>query len=128
MTTERSLKRLTPLEGHIMDVLWEQAPTTVRQVQERLQPTKPMAYNTVLTVMRVLRDKGHLRSERQGRADVYRPTVSREQMGKRSLGEVMQLFFAGSAKNLVSKLLDSEEISEEEIAEIRREIDKRIGA
>lgn len=124
--TKKKLKRLTPLEGQIMDALWDESPTTVRQVQERLRAAKPMAYNTVLTVMRILRDKGFLASERQGRTDVYRPTVTRQHMGKRSLGEVMELFFAGSAKDLVSQLLDSDEVSEEEIKQIRREIDRKL--
>lgn len=124
--TKKDVKRLTPLEGQIMDALWEESPATVRQIQERLRAVKPMAYNTVLTMMRILRDKGFLASERQGRTDVYQPQVSRQHMGKRSLGEVMELFFAGSAKDLVSQLLDSDEVSEEEIKQIRREIDRKL--
>ena len=73
-----------------------------------------------------LRDKGFLKSERQGRIDLYQPTISREQIGRRSLSDLLDLFFAGSARNLVSQLLDSEKLSREEMAQIRREIDRRL--
>jgi len=120
-------KRLTPLESLIMDSVWTLSEATVRQVWDRLQPVKPMAYNTVLTMMRILRDKGFLTSRRQGRMDVYRPRVTRRQMGRHSLGEVLERFFAGSATALVSELLDAGNLSEDQIQAIRREVDSRSG-
>ena len=119
-------KRLTPLETLIMGAVWSLSKATVRDVQEHLKPVKSMAYNTVLTVMRILRDKGFLTSEREGRSDVYRPLVTREQMGRRSLHEVLDRFFAGSAEALVSQLLDSGNLSEDEIIAIRREVDRKL--
>ena len=102
-------RKLTSLEALIMDCIWSMSPATVRAVQERLDPIKPMAYNTVLTMMRILRDKRFLASKREGRLDVYRPLVTREQMAGRSLREVLDRFFAGSARALVSQLLESED-------------------
>lgn len=119
-------RRLTPLEALIMDVLWEHAPASVKQVQQVLHKKKKMAYNTVLTMMRILRDKGFLSSEREGRTDFYSPTVSRQQVGRRSLGDVVELFFSGSAGRLVSNLLDEEELSAEEMKEIRRVINRKL--
>lgn len=118
--------RLTPLEATIMDCVWDLSQATVRQVQEQLEPTKPMAYNTVLTMMGILRDKGFLRSRREGRADVYQPCVTRAQVGRRSLRELCDRFFAGSARGLVSDLLDSERLSREEIRAIRRDVDRKL--
>ena len=118
--------KLTPLETLIMDVLWEHAPAGVRQVQERLEKLKPMAYNTVLTMMRILREKGFLTSERVGRIDVYSPVVSREQVGKHSLRELLTSFFYDSPGERVSRLIDAEEISEEELKSMRREIDRKL--
>src|SRR5690242_9980494 len=108
-------KRLSPLESLIMDAVWNLGQATARQVQECLQPVKPMAYNTVLTIMRILRDKEFLTSRREGRTDVYSPCVSRNQMARRSLLEVLDRFFVGSARALVSQLLDSGHLSEDEI-------------
>ncbi len=122
----KNARRLTPLESLIMDSVWTLSRATVRQVQESLQPVKPMAYNTVLTMMRILRDKGFLASKREGRLDVYRPRITREQMARRSLREVLDRFFAGSAEALVSQLLDSENLSAEAIKAIRREVDRQL--
>ena len=98
-TRDKPDKKLTPLETLIMNVLWDESPAAVKQVQERLTAVKPMAYNTVLTIMRILRDKGFVVSEREGRSDLYRPVVTREDMGRRSLGEVIDSFFSGSARS-----------------------------
>lgn len=123
---QSSDRKLTPLETLIMNVLWDESPAVVKQVQERLQSVKPMAYSTVLTMMRILRDKGFLTSERQGKADLYRPTVSREDAGRRSLGEVIESFFSGSAEALVSQLLASQSLSDAELQAIRAELDKTL--
>jgi len=120
-------RRLTPPETLVMDAVWALGEATVRQVHERLRPVRPLAYNTVLTEMRILRGKGFLRSERRGRLDVYTPRVSREQVGRRSLREVLQRFFAGSAAALVSHLIEAEDLDPEEVEAIRREVDARVA-
>ena len=125
-TRDEPDKRLTPLETLIMNVLWDESPAAVKQVQERLTAVKPMAYNTVLTIMRILRDKGFVVSEREGRSDLYRPVVTREDMGRRSLGDVIDSFFAGSAEALVSQLLDGQSLTDEELAAIRAELDRTL--
>lgn len=124
--SKKNGRRLTPLEALIMDAVWEMPQATVRQVKERLEPVKPMAYNTVLTMMRILRDKGFLAAEREGRVDVYRPVVTREQAAGRSLREVLDRFFAGSATALVSQLLAHGDLSPEEVKGIRREVDRKL--
>ena len=120
-------KRLTPTEAVIMDCVWSLPKATVRQVQERLEAERPMAYNTVLTMMRILRDKGFLKSERRGRVDVYRPAVTREQMAGRSLHELLDRFFAGSATALVSQLLESDDVDEAQVKAIRREVNRKLA-
>ena len=125
-TRDEPDKRLTPLETLIMNVLWDESPVAVKQVQERLTAVKPMAYNTVLTIMRILRDKGFVVSEREGRSDLYRPVVTREDMGRRSLGEVIDSFFSGSAEALVSQLLNGQALTDEELAAIRTELDRTL--
>ena len=125
MTGKRT-DRLTPLESQIMDSVWELSSATVRQVQEHLEPSRPMAYNTVLTMMRILRSKGFLTSRRDGRADVYTPAVSRRQMARRSLREVLDRFFAGSPTALVSQLIDDADMAPDQIQAIRREVDSKL--
>ncbi len=119
-------KRLTPLETQVMDAVWQLGEATVRQVRDRLDQDRPMAYNTVLTIMRILRQKGFLKTRREGRMDVYRPVVSRDQAARSSLGELMDRFFAGSAAALVSHLLASEQVDPKDMREIRRQVDRRL--
>ncbi len=124
----RETKRLTPLETLVMQAVWDAGEATVREVQERLQAAKPLAYNTVLTVMRILRDKGFLASTRNGRADVYSPRVSRGQVARRSLRDVVNRFFGGSPAALVNALLTDEDLSAVQLKAIRREVDQARGA
>ena len=119
-------KKLTPLETLIMNVLWDESPVAVKLVQQRFESSRPMAYNTVLTMMRILRDKGFLASERQGKADLYRPIVSRADAGGRSLIEVVDSFFSGSAEALISQLLASRAVSDAELKAIRTDLDKTL--
>ena len=119
-------KKLTQLETLIMNALWDESPASVVQVQERRKSVKPMARNTVLTMMRILRDKGFLVSERIGRADFYRPVITREDAGRRSLCDVINSFFSGSAEALVSQILDGQTLSDEELVAIRKDLNKKL--
>jgi len=119
-------QRLTDVESIIMEAVWELGQATVRDVQEHLKTSRPMARNTVLTMMGILRDKGFLTSTRDGRTDVYLPAVSREQVSRRSLDDILSRFFGGSAHALVSQLLDTEELDPEEIKAIRRDLNRRL--
>jgi predicted transcriptional regulator len=123
----RSVRRLTPLETLVMDAVWGLSEATVHQVRERLAPVKPLAYNTVLTVMRTLRAKGALASRREGKTDLYRPAVTREQMSKPRLRELLDHFFSGSPAALVSSLLGAETVSPDDLKAIRREIDRKLA-
>lgn len=123
MAEERPDK-LTPLESVVMDCVWELEEATVRDVKEKLG--RDLAYNTVLTVMRGLREKDYLDSRREGRADVYWPEVSRELAARRPLRELLDRFFAGSATALVSELMDTAELDADEIEAIREEVDEKL--
>jgi predicted transcriptional regulator len=114
--------RLTPAEAQIMDCVWELGEATVRDVKEKLDRSKPVAYTTVQTMMSILREKGFLESRREGRADVYRPLVGREEMGTSRLRDILDLFFSGSAAALVSHLIESQQVSEEEVEKMRRAV------
>lgn len=126
MNNKLAVQKLTELESVIMDAVWELGQATVREVQEHLREARPMARNTVLTMMGILRDKGFLQSTREGRTDLYTPTVSREQVGGGLLRDIMQRFFSGSAHAMVSQLLDCGDLDPEEIKAIRKEINWRL--
>jgi len=111
----------TAAEIDILTALWRIGPATVREVHEALD--KDRDYNTTLTQMRVMTDKGlPIRSERF-RSHVYEPATPKEQMQKRIAADLVQRVFEGSAKNLVMGALGARPTSRSELAEIRSLID-----
>jgi predicted transcriptional regulator len=80
---------LTEAEQRIMRVLWEKGEASVRDVTDALEPTYPVAYNTVLTLLRILTDKDYVVPRQDGRAFIYKPTVSRAEARSRALRMVV---------------------------------------
>ncbi len=114
---------LTEAEHRVMDVLWEHGPSTVNDVLENLTVSPPLAYNTVLTTMRILEDKGYLAHEKAGRAFVYRTIVPREVARKSALRMLLARFFDNSAEQLVHNLITNEKLSRREIERLKKMIE-----
>jgi BlaI family penicillinase repressor len=115
-------RTLTDGEHRIMEVLWEKGSATVAEVAEALAGKDGTAYTTILTMMRIMRDKGYLRCRKEGRAHVYIPRVDREAAARKAVRQLLGKFFAGSPGELVLSFLRDEEISLEEIDELKRKI------
>ena len=113
---------LTEAELPLMDVIWARGACTVNEVLEALPNDPPLAYNTVLTTLRILEDKGYLEHEKDGRAFVYKPRVPREQARQSALRLLLSRFFENSAEQLVHNLLQSEKLSASEIRRLKKMI------
>ena len=113
---------LTEAELPVMDVIWTRGASTVNDVLEALPNDPPLAYNTVLTTLRILEDKGYLEHEKDGRAFVYKPRVPREQARHSALRLLLSRFFENSAEQLVHNLLQSEKLSPSEIKRLKKMI------
>ncbi|HEX4138275.1 MAG TPA: BlaI/MecI/CopY family transcriptional regulator [Bryobacteraceae bacterium] len=113
---------LTEAEQRLMEVLWEKGSATVAEVAEALPKKLALAYNTVLTTLRILESKGYLQHSkpRDGRAFLYTPVVSREQASHSALRQLLDRFFGNSAEALVLNLLEDEKLSDAERDRIRR--------
>jgi BlaI family penicillinase repressor len=111
----------TAAEVDILAALWRLGPATVREVHEELG--KDCGYNTTLTQMRLMTDKGLLRRSERFRNHVYEPAVPREQMQQRIAGDLMERVFGGSAKGLILGALGVKPVGAGELAEIRRMIE-----
>ena len=98
---------LSRRERQIMDVLFREGRATVAEVLAGLPD--PPSYSAVRALLRVLDDKGHVRHEENGRAYVYRPTVTRETARRSALKHLLNTFFDGSAEQAVAALLDLSE-------------------
>lgn len=111
-------------ELQVLAVLWDGGPATVRQVIQRLTDGKERAYTSVLSVMQVMHKKGLLAiaDEREGLAHVYRPAVTREQVAGPRLRTLVSRIFGGSSRLALQHLLSSN-VSQTEIADLRRLLD-----
>jgi predicted transcriptional regulator len=111
----------TAAEVDILAALWRLGPATVREVHEDLG--KDCGYNTTLTQMRLMTEKGLLRRSERFRNHVYEPTLPRERMQQRIAGDLMRRVFGGSAKGLILGALGAKPVAADELAEIRRMMD-----
>ena len=113
---------LTEAELRLMDVIWDKGSATVADVAEALPKELGLAYNTVLTTMRILEDKGYLEHTKpaEGRAFVYRPVVGREEASRNAVRHLISKFFRNSPELLVLNVLNDEELSETELQRIRQ--------
>jgi predicted transcriptional regulator len=120
---------LTEAEHRIMDVLWELRAATVGDVVERIEgPSRP-AYNTVLTLLRILERKGYVRHEKQGRAFTYAPIVNRVEARRGALTHLLSRFFNGSREQLVMDLLGHDDVDADQLAQVKTLLnDAAVGA
>ena len=118
-------RKLGELELRILNILWQRGPSTVREVLEEVPVDPRPAYTTVLTMMRLMHEKGYLDRREQGRAHIYQ-TRLRERRVKRSLlRDLIDGAFRGSAEALVVRLLEDENLSREELRRVRRLIEEK---
>jgi predicted transcriptional regulator len=112
---------LTEAELRLMDVIWEKGQATVGEVAEALPQDLGLAYNTVLTTLRILEEKGYLRhtKAKEGRAFVYEAVVGRDEASRSAVRYLVSRFFRNSPELLVLNLLEDEELSAKELRRIR---------
>lgn len=116
--------RPTDAELEILRVLWQNGPSTVRDVQEALNRNKPTGYTTVLKLMQIMTEKGLVRRDEGQRAHVYEARYAQEQTQQQLIGDLIDRVFDGSAaKLLMQALATKEKASSEELSEIRRVLD-----
>jgi len=116
----RQSATLTEAELRIMDVLWLKGSATVQQVLDAL-PAKPaLAYNSVLTTVRVLEKKSYVKHIKDGRAHIYVPVVGRKEATRSEIGHLVRRFFGNSHEQLVLNILQEEGLDTEEIQRLRQ--------
>jgi BlaI family penicillinase repressor len=111
---DKKTDQLTPLELEVMDVLWETGPANVQTVQSGMK--RKLAYTTVQTMLNILHKKKKVNRTLKDRAYFYRPTVSRGQVVKNSVNEIIEKMFGGSAEELVMNLVETKHITPEKLA------------
>lgn len=103
-----------------MKVVWRLGQATVRDVYEELRERRQIAYTTVMTMMKILAGKGHLKKRRVERADVYRPAQPEQRMLRSMVREFVDRVFDGSAEPLLVQLVKDRRLTDKERREIAR--------
>jgi predicted transcriptional regulator len=111
---------LTNAEHRIMEVIWARGSATVAEVVEELNGKD--AYTTILTLMRILKAKGYLSTRKEGRAHVFTPRVDRETAARKAVHQLLSKFFSGSPSELVLTFLRDEELTPEQLDELKERI------
>ena len=106
-----------------MDVLWEVGEATVADTVKALSKRKALAYNSVLTTMRILEKKGYVAHRQEGRAFVYRPVVDRQAVRRSTIKHVLSRLFDDSPELLVLNVLETEEVDMTEVKRLKRLLD-----
>jgi predicted transcriptional regulator len=117
------MKQLTKAEEEVMQVLWQLEKSNVAAVIEELPEPKP-AYNTVSTIIRILEDKGFVSHEKLGRGYLYFPLVQKADYSNQSINKLVDGYFQGSFKSMVSFFMKKNDMSLTELEAILKEIDK----
>jgi len=113
---------LTGQELEIMKVIWKLGTPTVRQVYETMLEHRKVAYTTVMTMMNILETKGYLKKRHGERAFVYAPSRPEKQVIRAMVREFVDRVFNGAAEPLLLHLVEDDQLSKEELDEIRKSI------
>jgi BlaI family penicillinase repressor len=114
----------TDRELDLMTVLWERGPSTVAEVRDALEDD--LAYTTVLTLLRVLEEKGRVGHTEEGRAHRYHPLVERHAAGRSALRRLTRKLFRGSPELLLTQLVEDRGLTGEELRRMRELLDERL--
>jgi predicted transcriptional regulator len=116
----RKSPTLTEAELRLMEVLWQKGPATVQQVLQDLPEKTPLAYNSVLTTIRILEKKGYVKHVKDGRAYVYTPLVKRQEATRSEIRRLVNRFFGSSHELLVLNILKDQSVDAAELKRLRK--------
>lgn len=120
----RQSDTLTEAELRIMNVLWLKGFGTVQAILDSLSQKPALAYNSVLTTIRVLERKGYVKHSKDGRAHVYAPVVGRKEATRSEIRHLVSRFFKNSHEQLVLNILEDQEMDAAELDRLREMLDR----
>lgn len=123
----RKSETLTEAELRIMNVLWQKGTGTVQFILDCLPENPPLAYNTVLTTIRILERKGYVKHVKDGRAHVYAPLVGQQEASRSEIRHLVGRFFQNSHEELVLNILEDRGVDAVEISRLRQMLEKSGG-
>lgn len=120
----KSSETLTEAELRIMQVLWRKGPATVQTILDALPGPPALAYNTILTTIRILERKGYVEHAKDGRAHIYTPLVAQQDATRSAVRQLVSRFFRNSHEDLVLNILEDRGMDPDELDRLRRMLEK----
>ncbi len=117
------MKQLTKAEEEVMQLLWQQEEANVASIIEQMPDPKP-AYNTISTIIRILENKQFVSHRKKGKGYIYFPIVKKEDYSSQSLNKLMNNYFNGSFRNMVSFFVKKNDMDIKDLEQILKELDK----
>jgi predicted transcriptional regulator len=114
--------QLSRRESQIMDVIYSLGEATAMEILERLP--EPPSYSAVRALLAILEEKGHLTHRRDGTKYIYRPTLAPEKVKRSVLAHLVKTFFGGSVPQVITELLSANELTQEELDNLARQIEE----
>ncbi len=109
----------TPSEMEILQILWKNGPSSVKQVNEILSEKKPKGYTTTLKIMQIMADKGMVSRESEGKLHIYAANYDETQVKKSAVNNMVEQVFEGAAMELVLQTLGNYKPTHDEIKELK---------
>ncbi|WP_024772488.1 BlaI/MecI/CopY family transcriptional regulator [Aquimarina macrocephali] len=117
------MKQLTKAEEEVMQWLWQLEEANVASIIEQMPEPKP-AYNTISTIIRILENKEFVSHRKEGKGYIYFPLVKKEEYSNQSLNKLMNNYFNGSFRNMVSFFVKKNDMDIKDLEHILKELDK----
>ena len=115
----------TELELEILKVLWRDGESSVRDVKQALESFRKLAYTSVMTMMTIMTEKGYLKRRKKSNYYIYKPLITEKAITSGMLGDVVERLFDGSAMAAMVNLLETGDVDESELAELRKLIRRK---
>jgi len=115
---------LTAAELRLMDILWANGSATVNEIMDALPQDPPLAYNTVLTTLRILERKGYVTHEKNSRAFRFTPVVDHRQASQSAVRYVVRRFFRDSPKALVLRVLEDQNVGPRQLRRLKEMLEE----
>lgn len=120
----KNFQKPTDTELEILQILWQNGPSTVKSVNEKMNLRKEVGYTTTLKIMQIMLEKGLLERDEESRSHVYKAAVKQEETQQALLDKLLETAFSGSAMKLVMQALGNKKTSKEELQKIREFINR----
>ena len=115
----------TELELEILKILWREGPSPGRKIRDALVGFRDLAYTSVMTIMKIMTEKKYVRRKKTGGNFVYHPRVTEETVTRRMLGDMVDRVFDGSAATVMLNLLQTADLDERELGQLREIINQK---